>query len=70
MQLELNTHISPFLTTGVVRAAVIDSRRVVGSNPIWGWDFSEFPVVSLYLIIIMFNNDIIIIILNIIIIVM
>ena len=26
---------------------VFDSWRVVGSNPIWGSDFSEFPVGSI-----------------------
>ena len=45
MQLESNTYISPMLA---IEAPVAQhpnrSRRVVGSNTIWGSDFSEFLV--------------------------
>ena len=50
MQLESKTHISPFLVTESPVAQWLEHpnglRRGVGSNPIWGWVFSEFPVGS------------------------
>ena len=51
MQLESKTHISPLLATESPVAQCLEhptrSRRVVASNPIWGSDFSEFPVDSI-----------------------
>ena len=51
MQLESKTHISPLLATESLVAQWLEqpnrSRRVVGSNPIWGSDFSEFSVGSI-----------------------
>ena len=52
MQLESKTHISPLMTIeSPVHVAqwlehLTRSQRVVGSNPIWGSYFSEFPVGS------------------------
>ena len=51
MQLESKTHISPLLATESPVAQCLEhptrSRRDVASNPIWGSDFSEFPVDSI-----------------------
>ena len=52
MQLESKTHTSPLLTAMVSPVAQwlehpTRSQRIVGSNPIWGSDFSEIPMGSI-----------------------
>ena len=51
MQLDSKTHILPLLTTQSSEAQWLElpdrSWMVVGSNPIWGSDFSEFSVGSI-----------------------
>ena len=54
--------ISPLLTIEYPVAQWLEhptrSRRVVGSNPIWGSDFSEFPVGSCHHLICVYHSHI------------